>query len=115
MYSHYEERATICHDYYPHKNEDNLTVTLPRKPLLFWLTPQLEENKQKSNIAVLDGVRAIACLIVMSYHICLIGASLRLWNPFNLSNPLFGAIVRAGMSGDALFRTFGISAFHAIC
>ena len=33
-----------------------------------------ENIQQKNNIAVLDGVRAIACLIVMSYHISLIGA-----------------------------------------
>ena len=70
---------------------------------------EVKENKKKSTIAVLDGVRAIACLIVLSYHICLIGFSTHLWDPFKLSHPLFGAIVRAGMSGVTLF--FVLSGF----
>jgi peptidoglycan/LPS O-acetylase OafA/YrhL len=54
-------------------------------------------------------VRAIACLIVMAFHICLIGNSTYLWDPFNLSHALFGAIVYAGAVGVTLF--FVLSGF----
>src|SRR6266567_4724611 len=60
-----------------------------------------ENIQQKNNIAVLDGVRAIACLIVMSYHISLIGADTHLWGPFSPSYPLFGSIVYAGAMGGS--------------
>src|SRR5579884_3681083 len=93
------------------KSQDNIPAPSPRKSGLLssWLTTHFEEDKQRSNIAALDGVRASACLIVMSYHICLIGFSTYLWNPFSPSHPLFGAIVRAGMSGVTLF--FVLSGF----
>ncbi len=68
-----------------------------------------ENIQQKNNIAVLDGVRAIACLIVMSYHISLIGADTHLWGPFSPSYPLFGSIVYAGAMGVTLF--FVLSGF----
>src|SRR2546427_10878758 len=37
-----------------------------------WLAFHLEDSKHKSNIAVLDGVRAIAALLVVAFHISLI-------------------------------------------
>src|SRR6266849_5310957 len=68
-----------------------------------------ENIQQKNNIAVLDGVRAIACLIVMSYHISLIGADTHLWDPFSPSYPLFGSVIYAGAMGVTLF--FVLSGF----
>src|SRR5260370_2543812 len=70
----------------------------------------LSENIQKkNNIAVLDGLRAIACLIVMSYHISLIGVDTHLWDPFSPSYPFFGSIVYTGAMGVPLF--FVLSGF----
>src|SRR5712692_4354616 len=68
-----------------------------------------ENIQRKNNIAVLDGVRAIACLIVMSYHISLIGADTQLWDPFSPSHPLFASVVYAGAMGVTLF--FVLSGF----
>jgi len=74
-----------------------------------WLANILEDKKQKNSIASLDGVRAIACLTVMSYHISLITSSTHLWDPFNLAYPLFGSVVYAGSAGVTLF--FVLSGF----
>src|SRR5260370_31894091 len=62
-----------------------------------------ENIQRKNNIAVLDGVRAIACLIVMFYHISLIGTDTHLWDPFSPSHPLFGLVVYPGAMGVPLF------------
>jgi len=68
-----------------------------------------KNTQQKNTIAVLDGVRAIACLIVMLYHISLMGNDTHLWDPFSSSNPLFGSVVYAGATGVTLF--FVLSGF----
>jgi peptidoglycan/LPS O-acetylase OafA/YrhL len=74
-----------------------------------WLVNVFEDKKQKNSIASLDGVRAIACLTVMSYHISLMSANSHLWDPFNLTHRLFGSVVYAGAAGVTLF--FVLSGF----
>jgi peptidoglycan/LPS O-acetylase OafA/YrhL len=77
--------------------------------LSHWLAHLLEDNKQKNSIASLDGVRAIACLTVMGYHISLMSASTNIWDPFSLTHRLFGSVVYAGAAGVTLF--FVLSGF----
>lgn len=72
-----------------------------------WLAAQLETNKEQGSIATLDGVRAIACLTVMAYHINLMTRSAHLWTTDG--KPLTSAVVLAGSSGVTLF--FVLSGF----
>ncbi|MDQ2716805.1 MAG: acyltransferase [Chloroflexota bacterium] len=65
------------------------------------------ENQQKNSIAVLDGVRALACLLVISFHISLMTSDQKIWDPLAL--PIMGAIGTAGGSGVTLF--FVLSGF----
>ncbi len=76
-----------------------------------WIRHQLvgEDNKKKNNIAVLDGVRAIACVTVMDYHINLMTRSTHVWNATDFSHILLSAIALAGASGVSLF--FVLSGF----
>lgn len=76
-----------------------------------WIGQRLENTDQqrKSNIAVLDGVRAIACLTVLDYHINLITRTTHIWSSDNLSHPLISAIALSGTSGVMLF--FVLSGF----
>jgi peptidoglycan/LPS O-acetylase OafA/YrhL len=69
----------------------------------------LQEKDQKNNIAVLDGVRAIACLSVIAFHISLIAISYHIWQPYPVSNFLVSAIAMQGGSGVTLF--FVLSGF----
>ncbi|SRR6266567_2940041 len=71
--------------------------------LLQGLTSLLEGKKQKSTIAPLDGVRAIACLSVVAYHLTLITThDLRLWRPDRLP-ALVTSIMFTGDTGVNLF------------
>jgi peptidoglycan/LPS O-acetylase OafA/YrhL len=74
-----------------------------------WLTLTFEGKKQKSTIASLDGVRAIACLIVAAYHLSLITTNdIPLWYPKHV--PAFlDALAFAGDTGVTLF--FVLSGF----
>ena len=72
-----------------------------------WLATQLETGKEQGTIATLDGVRAIACLTVMGYHINLMTRSAHLWTTDG--KPLTSAVVLAGSSGVTLF--FVLSGF----
>lgn len=72
-----------------------------------WLAAQLETDNEQGTIATLDGVRAIACLTVMGYHINLMTRSAHLWTTDG--KPLTSAIVLAGSSGVTLF--FVLSGF----
>jgi len=76
-----------------------------------WIGKQLGDKgrQQKNNIAVLDGVRAIACLTVLDFHINLMTRDTHIWNPTNLSHTLISAIALAGASGVTLF--FVLSGF----
>jgi len=73
------------------------------------LAAHLEDTKQKNSIAALDGVRAIACLFVIWYHINLITRNMGIWNPKNSTNRLLSSIMLAGASGVTLF--FVLSGF----
>jgi peptidoglycan/LPS O-acetylase OafA/YrhL len=68
-----------------------------------WLTLVFEGKKQKSTIAALDGVRAIACLIVVEYHLSLITTNdIPLWKPSQFS-VFLNALTFAGDTGVTLF------------
>jgi len=75
-----------------------------------WLSLRLEDGKPKNNIAVLDGVRGIACLLVIAYHISLLTSrETKIWVPVGPDHPLFSSIAYAGASGVTLF--FVLSGF----
>jgi peptidoglycan/LPS O-acetylase OafA/YrhL len=77
-----------------------------------WMTSALEGRTQNnSTIASLDGVRAIACLTVISFHIGLITRDTHLWNPgaAGVLHHILGSIVLAGSFGVTLF--FVLSGF----
>ncbi|MGI9059912.1 MAG: acyltransferase family protein [Ktedonobacteraceae bacterium] len=62
----------------------------------------LEDKKQKNTIPALDGVRAIACLTVVAFHVNLITRETQRWSPGN-TNLLVSSIMLAGASGVTLF------------
>lgn len=69
----------------------------------------LEVKSQKSNIASLDSIRALACLFVVSYHITLITTQdIRLWYPEKFP-PLLSSLIYSGDTGVNLF--FVLSGF----
>jgi peptidoglycan/LPS O-acetylase OafA/YrhL len=72
------------------------------------VTASLEVNKPKNHLFVLDGVRAVACLGVLSYHANFLARNYGIWNPLksNLWNPLKdtnAALIYFGESGVILF------------
>src|SRR6266496_5996366 len=76
--------------------------------LIHWLTTLLEDNKRegKTSIAVLDGVRAVAVILVLTYHINRVSGD-NLWNMADY--PLASSVSTAGSSGVLLF--FVLSGF----
>jgi len=66
------------------------------------LASSLEDTKQKNTIPALDGVRAIACLTVVFFHINLMTAESVRWIPPHV-NRLFSSVALAGASGVTLF------------
>lgn len=67
------------------------------------------KNKpQKNTIAVLDGVRAFACLNVLAFHLHLIGRDLHVFNLLKIG-PLASSIAMTGSAGVTLF--FNLSGF----
>jgi peptidoglycan/LPS O-acetylase OafA/YrhL len=77
-----------------------------------WMTDALEgRTRNNSTIASLDGVRAIACLTVIGYHIGRITRDTHLWSPTGpgIVLHIFSSIVLAGASGVTLF--FVLSGF----
>ncbi len=74
-----------------------------------WLSRLMEGSKKQSSIAVLDGVRAVACLIVVAYHISLISRDTNVWVPNDASHLVLSSVMLAGGSGVTLF--FVLSGF----
>src|SRR5579863_10454715 len=77
-----------------------------------WMTIALEGRIQNNRtIASLDGVRAIACLTVIGYHISLITRDTHHWSPTapGTLHHIFSSIVLSGASGVTLF--FVLSGF----
>ncbi len=69
----------------------------------------MEDGKQKNTIAVLDGVRAIACLCVLFFHVNFFSRETNIWHPIHDFGSVIGAIALAGQSGVTLF--FVLSGF----
>src|SRR5438552_17378506 len=68
-----------------------------------WLVSTLEGKQVKGNILVLDGIRAIACLGVVMFHINLITTrNIPLWVPKS-APPLITGLAFSGDTGVSLF------------
>lgn len=68
-----------------------------------WLIATLEGKQVKGNILVLDGIRAIACLGVVTFHIDLITTrNIPLWVPKS-APPLITGLAFSGDTGVTLF------------
>jgi peptidoglycan/LPS O-acetylase OafA/YrhL len=72
-----------------------------------WISLQLDEKKTQGTIGALDGVRAIACLTIVAYHITLMTHNNHVWSTNGI--PLTSAILLAGAAGVTLF--FVLSGF----
>lgn len=72
-----------------------------------WFAHTFEDQKPKGTIAVLDGVRALAFLIVLILHMGNMTSALGLWQQRQM--PFVAALVNAGFSGVTLF--FVLSGF----
>lgn len=68
-----------------------------------------EGKKSKSQILVLDGVRALACLGVLSYHLNFLARNYGIWRPLHGINNVVATLVYLGESGVILF--FLLSSF----
>ena len=66
------------------------------------LSHSLDDTKQKNSIPALDGIRAIACLTVVFFHINLMTAESVRWIPPH-ANRLLSSVALAGASGVTLF------------
>jgi len=69
----------------------------------------MEDGKQKNTIAALDGVRAIACLAVLFFHVNFFARETNIWRPIHDLGSVIGALALAGQSGVTLF--FVLSGF----
>jgi peptidoglycan/LPS O-acetylase OafA/YrhL len=67
------------------------------------VTQSLEVSKPKNQILVLDGLRAIACLAVISYHLNSLSAKYAIWTPHHSIYNLLAPIIYFGESGVILF------------
>ncbi|HBE29576.1 MAG TPA: hypothetical protein DDW25_11875 [Ktedonobacter sp.] len=74
-----------------------------------WIRAELADFPKKNTIALLDGVRAFACLIVIWYHIYQTPLALHIWDPQSFAHPLFNAFLYFGKYGVTLF--FVLSGF----
>ncbi|HLI09793.1 MAG TPA: acyltransferase [Ktedonobacteraceae bacterium] len=74
-----------------------------------WIHTGLEDASKKNTIAVLDGVRAFACLIVIWYHLSNVPHDLHIWNLRTVVPPLLASFLSFGKYGVTLF--FVLSGF----
>src|ERR1700733_908920 len=66
------------------------------------LNAMLKDVKNKNTIIVLDGVRAFACLSVISYHINHLTQGNHIWDEHDVG-PIISSIALAGSYGITLF------------
>jgi len=74
-----------------------------------WIRAGLDDSPKKNTIQVLDGVRALACLFVIWFHIYRIPRDLHIWATQPFVNPLLNAFLFFGQYGVTLF--FVLSGF----
>ena len=74
-------------------------------------TTSLEVSKPKSQIRVLDGVRAVACLAVFSWHVNFLARNYGIWPPLHSTNRLIDILVYFGES----LAYFGESGRAHVC
>src|SRR5437667_12901091 len=74
-----------------------------------WIRAGLEVSPKKNTIALLDGVRGFACLIVIWFHIYRIPRDLHIWDPSTSTYPLLDSFLFFGRNGVTLF--FVLSGF----
>src|SRR5712692_1677270 len=74
------------------------------------MTNSSEVSKPKSQILVLDGVRAVACLSVILYHMSFIAGTMGIWGPVYDIHDMLGifayfaaSLAYFGESGVVLF------------
>lgn len=74
-----------------------------------WIREGLEDAPRKNTIRVLDGVRALACLIVIWFHIYRIPRDLQVWPTQPFANLVLNTLLFFGKYGVTLF--FVLSGF----
>lgn len=67
------------------------------------VTSSLEVGKSTNHILVLDGVRAIACLAVLTFHINNLSDNNFIWRPYHVLGGILPSILYFGESGVMLF------------
>jgi len=73
------------------------------------ITLLLDTEKKKNTITVLDGVRGLACFLVMFYHFNLVARDYHIWIPLHDFGTIAGSIALFGQFGVVLF--FVLSGF----
>jgi peptidoglycan/LPS O-acetylase OafA/YrhL len=73
------------------------------------VTSLLDNEKKKNTITVLDGLRGLACFLVMFYHLNLVARDYHIWIPIHDFGSIVGSIALFGQSGIILF--FMLSGF----
>jgi peptidoglycan/LPS O-acetylase OafA/YrhL len=74
-----------------------------------WVRADISNASRKNTIAVLDGVRALACLSVIWYHLNFVPRDFHVWNLQKIVPPLISALMFYGKYGVTLF--FVLSGF----
>src|SRR5437588_10067796 len=74
-----------------------------------WIWAGLEDAPKKNTIPVLDGARAIACLMVIWFHIYRIPRDFHIWNAQPSDHPVLNSFLYFGKYGVTLF--FVLSGF----
>ena len=75
--------------------------------------PEESKPKSKSQILVLDGVRAVACLAVLSWHVNFLARNYGIWPPLHSSNHLIDILIFLGES-LAYFGESGVILFFLL-